>query len=713
MKIKNNPFLIASLAVITAFTFQASAARIYKDVTTTDLNAVENWATTSGGATDPTSISTSDALRFNEIFAPTSATNYTASLSADLSVGGIQLDSGSLNGGTATGNVIISSGNTLTLNGASLTDINYSNAGIVINSATGGTLTINPDIIVGANQQWVTSRALTVTGGINLNANTLSFNTAGTANVMTLSGVISGTGSLNKTAGTGTLTLNNTDNNFEGTVTLVGGTTNITKLTNGGSNSSLGKGSSSIVFNGATLSYTGTTTDTTDRVIDMRAGAAINNNGVGGQITITAANVSQGGTASARILSLGGSNTNDNTFNSILGNSGSGTSISTLQKNGTGKWIITGTQLYTGATIVNAGLLAIGGSTILGGATGSTADAGNIVFGQNLNSGRLEFVTVANLGAADQIRFRNTGGTAGLGGALVYVGTTDETLSKTIQCDTSIGIRLESNSVGGKLTYNGPFSQTNRMLYLGGTGTGDNTLATAFTGTGGLTKRDAGTWILTGTNTYTGDTTVMDGVLTVSGTSIANGNKLIINGGKVASTGIEIVNTLFFGTTQQVAGTWGATGSGATYIDDTRFSGLAGVVIVNTGPPTYASWTSTNGVVGQAADLDHDNDGVPNGVEYFIGGPTGNTTGFTSLPGVTTTMGSLSVTWTKAASYTGTYGTDFFVETSTTLEAGSWTTEVVSPNSGFTVVVSGNNVTFTFPAAGPAKKFARLKVTGP
>ena len=482
MKIKNNPFLIASLAVITAFTFQASAARIYKDVTTTDLNAVENWATTSGGATDPTSISTSDALRFNEIFAPTSATNYTASLSANLSVGGIQLDSGSLNGGTATGNVIISSGNTLTLNGASLTDINYSNAGIVINSATGGTLTINPDIIVGANQQWVTSRALTVTGGINLNANTLSFNTAGTANVMTLSGVISGTGSLNKTAGTGTLTLNNTDNNFEGTVTLVGGTTNITKLTNGGSNSSLGKGSSSIVFNGATLSYTGTTTDTTDRVIDMRAGAAINNNGVGGQITITAANVSQGGTASARILSLGGSNTNDNTFNSILGNSGSGTSISTLQKNGTGKWIITGTQLYTGATIVNAGLLAIGGSTILGGATGSTADAGNIVFGQNLNSGRLEFVTVANLGAADQIRFRNTGGTAGLGGALVYVGTTDETLSKTIQCDTSIGIRLESNSVGGKLTYNGPFSQTNRMLYLGGTGTGDNTLATAFPG---------------------------------------------------------------------------------------------------------------------------------------------------------------------------------------------------------------------------------------
>ena len=63
---------------------------------------------------------------------------------------------------------------------------------------------------------------------------------------------------------------------------------------------------------------------------------------------------------------------------------------------------------------------------------------------------------------------------------------------------------------------------------------------------------------------------------------------------------------------------------------------------------------------------DHDNDGVSNGVEYFLGGNT-DTTGFTALPGVTNTGGTLSVTWTKAASYTGTYGTDFVVETSATL----------------------------------------------
>ena len=67
---------------------------------------------------------------------------------------------------------------------------------------------------------------------------------------------------------------------------------------------------------------------------------------------------------------------------------------------------------------------------------------------------------------------------------------------------------------------------------------------------------------------------------------------------------------------------------------------------------------------------------------------------------------SLSVTWTKAASYTGTYGTDFIVQTSATLAAGSWTTETVGGN----VSIVGDNVTYTFPA-GPVKDFVRLKVT--
>ncbi len=206
--------------------------------------------------------------------------------------------------------------------------------------------------------------------------------------------------------------------------------------------------------------------------------------------------------------------------------------ISRVQSNG-GGLVLSGTNTYTGTTRIDIGSLVVSGTGVLGGASGSTSDAGNIVFGNNVSNASLQFETVAQLGDASQVRFRNTGGTAGNGGVLRYVGTTDQTLSKTIQCDTSIGIRLESDSVGGSLTFNGAFSQTNRGLYLGGTGEGPNTLATGFSGTGSLTKRGAGTWILSGANAYSGATTVSTGTLLVngslgntSGVSIASGSTL-------------------------------------------------------------------------------------------------------------------------------------------------------------------------------------------
>ena len=175
---------------------------------------------------------------------------------------------------------------------------------------------------------------------------------------------------------------------------------------------------------------------------------------------------------------------------------------------------------------------------MLGGATGSTADGGNIVFSSSNANGAVHFETVANLGAADQIRFRNTGGTVGQGGALVYNGTTNQILGKTLQCDSSIGIRIESNSVGGSLTHNGAFSQSNRPLFLGGTGTGNNTLATAFNGAGGITKRDGGTWVLNAANNYTGATNVTGGTLVIGASgSLANTTTTIGVNGTLAGGG--------------------------------------------------------------------------------------------------------------------------------------------------------------------------------
>jgi hypothetical protein len=175
--------------------------------------------------------------------------------------------------------------------------------------------------------------------------------------------------------------------------------------------------------------------------------------------------------------------------------------------------------------------------------------------------------------------------------------------------------------------------------------------------------------------------------------------------------GTDTVAKLFIGSSQKPAGTYGHSSTGATNGGlgvgalNAWFATAAGTLTVTSGPPNaYSSWAALNST-GQTADLDHDNDGVKNGIEYFLGGNT-NTTGFTALPGVTNTSGTLSVTWPKAATYTGTYGSEFVVETSANL-SGVWESEVL----GITVTVTGNDVKYTFPTG--TQNFVRLKVTGP
>jgi autotransporter-associated beta strand protein len=310
--------------------------------------------------------------------------------------------------------------------------------------------------------------------------------------------------------------------------------------------------------------------------------------------------------------------------------------------------------------------------------------------------------------------FRNRDATDAGGGT-----ATDRSLGIVLSSYLADAITLNGGTLqtGLNLNYN---ISTNRGITLGALGgtldaNGTSkawTVDSVITGSGGLTLSGAGSVTLNAENTYDGDTIVNDGTLIVSGgNAIPDSGKLVINtGGKVNPSGTtETVATLFFGAEQQIAGTWGATGSGATNINDTYFTGT-GVVSVATGPTlanTYSTWATTNGAGANLND-DHDNDGVDNGVEFFLVGPTGNSTGFTALPGVVTTAGVRSITWTKAADYPGVYGTDFRVETSETLATDSWTTETEGGN----VTITGNDVTFTFPA-GPTKKFARLVVTGP
>jgi autotransporter-associated beta strand protein len=233
--------------------------------------------------------------------------------------------------------------------------------------------------------------------------------------------------------------------------------------------------------------------------------------------------------------------------------------------------------------------------------------------------------------------------------------------------------------------------------------------------------------ILTAANTYRGTTTVSQGTLAfVGGSQTA---PVTVEAG--ASIGFTVGSpTSSTGTFDLTTGTVKITGTPteASHVLITSSAGIIGtptldapvpgyellvdgtsLKLVQAGAGGYASWAALNGA-GANLDDDHDNDGVANGIEYFIGGPNGNTTGFTALPRVVKADGLLTVTWPKGAGYSGVYGTDFAVETSTTL-SGPWTVETLPGN----VIESPASVIYTFPG-GPAytdKRFARLRVAGP
>ena len=173
-----------------------------------------------------------------------------------------------------------------------------------------------------------------------------------------------------------------------------------------------------------------------------------------------------------------------------------------------------------------------------------------------------------------------TGPTTINAGTVAYNSAVDQTLTGDIS-----GPGKLTKGGSGSLTLTGVVSYTGATTLTAGTlvlsNSADQTLPGAISGAGNLTQAGPGRLTLTGLNTYTGVTTVSGGILAVNGTSLSDTGKLVIDtGGKVEATGTEIVDIMFFGTTPQAAGTWGASGSGADHIDDDRFIGTAGVVSV-------------------------------------------------------------------------------------------------------------------------------------
>lgn len=217
----------------------------------------------------------------------------------------------------------------------------------------------------------------------------------------------------------------------------------------------------------------------------------------------------------------------------------------------------------------------------------------------------------------------------------------------------------------------------------------------------GLKKEGSSNAEVNGARSYSGDTTLDGGSLTLgqanpndeaSAVSIAAGATL-----NLTYSGTDTIDKLFIGGVQQAAGVYEAVGNPGSGTELAQITGSGTLTVVSEPVVTgYQLWQDQN-ASGAPFTGDHDSDSVPNGIEYFMG-ETGNS--FTVIPCLDA---SRSVLWPIGANYVGSYGPDFFLETSPDLQG--WNPVAI----GDVTLIPGVSLAYTLPTVSNAN-FLRLAV---
>jgi autotransporter-associated beta strand protein len=322
-----------------------------------------------------------------------------------------------------------------------------------------------------------------------------------------------------------------------------------------------------------------------------------------------------------------------------------------------GRIVLSGNIASTGASQVinNNGVAASANTNSF---TNKAFDFANAAHTINVSDGTLTFTSVSSASAnALQITSLNPAGatlTKTGAGVWLYENAVQTSFTGTNRIEAGTlrigaGERLADNSrlevVGGAFDVQGFTETVGGVILDGGAINGvagtlvsaadfelrSGTVGAKLGGAAGVLKTTGGSVQLSAVNSYTGDTKIAAGALGVTQPSLADVADLFLLTGATLDLNLDIgvvdtIHALFFDGVAQIAGTWGAIGSGA--LNESAYFTGAGKLLVSTlglagdfdgsGIVNAADLSQWQGDVGLNGDSDADGDGDSDGRDFLI-----------------------------------------------------------------------------------------------